>query len=126
MADEGRLLDLRLLLFGDKSDNSSDDLLNLLVEQAKSQMLLHIKRVMRANEVDVTKAEVDIPTELNWILTEVVVRRFNRLGSEGMQKEQVEGHSITFQNDDFSDYIEIIEDFFASDSGKTSGRVVIY
>lgn len=46
-----------------------------------------------------SKIEVtEVPIELEWIVDEATIRRFNRIGSEGMKSESVEGHSVTFDD----------------------------
>ena len=40
----------------------------------------------------------EVPIELEYIVDEATIRRFNRIGSEGMKSESVEGHSITFDD----------------------------
>ena len=37
-----------------------------------------------------------IPDELEYIITEVSIKRFNRIGSEGVQTHSVEGESMSF------------------------------
>lgn len=44
---------------------------------------------------------ISVPTELEYVVVEVSVIRFNRIGSEGMKSEGVEGHSMAFIDDDF-------------------------
>ena len=53
-----------------------------------------------------------IPSELDYIVVEIAVRRFNRLGTEGMKSESVEGHRIDFYDldQDFVPYLGIIDD----------------
>jgi len=55
----------------------------------------------------------EVPNELNFIVEEISIRRFNRLGTEGMQSESVEGHSITFYDlkDEFVPYETIIANY---------------
>ena len=52
-----------------------------------------------------------IPQELEYIIVEVSIKRYNRIGSEGMRSESVEGHSTTFSNDDFREYQKDIDDY---------------
>lgn len=117
---------LRLLTLGDKQDTSQDDLLHLLTELAEARFRLYLNHASRksgqAERFDT------VPSELQWILLEVVVHRFNRIGSEGMSSESVEGHSITFSADAFDDYASIIDDFFSDpEVGKRRhGKVVVY
>lgn len=42
--------------------------------------------------------DTEIPLELEYIVDEATIRRFNRIGSEGMKSESVEGHSVTFDD----------------------------
>ena len=44
--------------------------------------------------------ETEIPLELEYIVDEATIRRFNRIGSEGMKSESVEGHSVTYLDED--------------------------
>ena len=44
--------------------------------------------------------ETEIPLELEYIVEEATIRRFNRIGSEGMKSESVEGHSVTYLDGD--------------------------
>ena len=44
--------------------------------------------------------DTEIPLELEYIVEEATIRRFNRIGSEGMKSESVEGHSVTYIDED--------------------------
>lgn len=44
--------------------------------------------------------DTEIPVELEYIVEEATIRRFNRIGSEGMKSESVEGHSVTYIDGD--------------------------
>lgn len=74
------------------TDNSKDDLLNLLIKNATTQVLSYL-----------TPIEV-VPDELSYIVSELVVIRYNRIGSEGLTNESVEGYSATY-SDDMTNYI---------------------
>jgi hypothetical protein len=50
-----------------------------------------------------------VPDALDYVLTEVTVRRFNRIGSEGMNSHSVEGETISFEDDDFDAYADDIQ-----------------
>lgn len=121
--------DLRLLALGDAADSSQDARLALLYNFAVARFLLVLRRARRIHAVPEPDKPKAIPEELSWILSEVVVKRFNRIGSEGMTSEAVEGHSVTFEADDFAEYAGIIDDFYAEGdtlNGRRPGRVVIY
>lgn len=86
-------------------DTLQDDVLGIIIENVERQLLRKLTRVNESIE--------EIPDELNYITEEIVVRRFNRLGSEGMKSESVEGHRIDFYdlNKEFDYYYEVIEDY---------------
>lgn len=75
-----------------------DDLLNILINNITRQL-----------EMRLGNPDGGIPMELEYIVSELTVARFNRLGSEGMVSESVEGHSIAFNQDDFAPYSYVIQ-----------------
>ena len=53
--------------------------------------------------------DTEIPLELEYIVDEATIRRFNRIGSEGMKSESVEGHSVTYiDGDELEPYESVI------------------
>lgn len=53
--------------------------------------------------------QAEVPAALEHIVDEVTIARFNRIGSEGMAKESVEGHSADYNDVTLDDYTAIIE-----------------
>ncbi|WP_020007404.1 phage head-tail connector protein [Salinicoccus albus] len=53
----------------------------------------------------------EVPDELTYIVDELTIMRFNRIGSEGMESESMDGHSVTYGDDDFQSYESIIVDY---------------
>lgn len=51
----------------------------------------------------------DLPKEFESILYEVTLKRFNRIGQEGMTSFDQEGLKMTFPESDFSEYNQEIE-----------------
>ena len=51
----------------------------------------------------------EVPDRLEYIVEEVAVKRFNRVGAEGMTQESVDGRSNTFQANDFDEYMDVID-----------------
>lgn len=66
-----------------------------------------------------------IPTELSYIVVEVTIARFNRIGSEGVSSHTVQGESLTWTDDDFKPYMDDIQEWLnAQDEVNTTrGRV---
>lgn len=66
-----------------------------------------------------------IPTELSYIVVEVTVSRFNRIGSEGTSSHTVQGESLTWNDDDFKPYLDDIQAWLNAqeDPNTTRGRI---
>lgn len=94
--------DVKTLLGIDSQDR--DKLLNLLIENAERQLKA---RLYRPTE--------PLPVELEYIVVELTIIRYNRLGSEGMSTESVDGYSATYNQDDFTPYSFIIEQYIEED-----------
>lgn len=63
------------------------------------------------------------PEELNYIIEEVSVIRFNRIGSEGLSSHTVDGESQSWSEDDFAGYKDDIQAYLDSQKEATKGRV---
>lgn len=51
----------------------------------------------------------EVPTELEYIITEVSIVRYNKIGSEGVTSHSVEGETMSFSDNDFKGYLNDIE-----------------
>lgn len=52
---------------------------------------------------------IDPENDLDYIITEVAIIRYNRIGSEGFQSHTVEGENIGFLSSDFDAYMDDIQ-----------------
>lgn len=66
-----------------------------------------------------------IPEKLLYIVTEVSIVRFNRIGSEGLQSHTVEGENMSWisTDSDFDPYMAEIDAFNAAQDVPAKGRV---
>lgn len=66
-----------------------------------------------------------IPEALSYIVVEVTVARYNRIGSEGTSSHTVQGESLTWNDDDFKPYLEDIQAWLNAqeDPKTTRGRI---
>ena len=56
--------------------------------------------------ISMTIGVADVPAELEYIVVEVSIVRFNRIGSERLSSHNVEGESMTWNSeDDFKPYL---------------------
>lgn len=51
----------------------------------------------------------EVPNELEYIITEVSIVRYNKIGSEGVTSHSVEGETMSFSDNDFKGYLNDIE-----------------
>ena len=84
----------------------NDELIYEITELTKSKILNYIN-------------EVELPLELEFVLVELTVQRYNRIGSEGIASESVDGKSVSYE-DIFENYKPYLDDYI-SRSGKSKG-----
>lgn len=66
---------------------------------------------------------MEIPDSMEYIVIEVAISRFNRIGSENMSSHSVAGESITYTENDFDPYMDEIQAFLNSQKGHAIGKV---
>lgn len=67
-------------------DNSKDNLLGYLISNVKQKILSYTN-------------QTEILPQMEYLVEELVVLRYNKLGSEGLQSESFSGVSQTFNQD---------------------------
>lgn len=67
--------------------------------------------------------QAEVPSELEYIVTEVSIARFNRIGSEGLSGHTVEGEALTFKDNDFDQYADDIQTWRDAQSDQDIGRI---
>ncbi len=102
------LNELKLLL-GIEGE-SLDDKLKLIIATATARL-----RVLLGG--------IEPPECLEYIIREVAIIRFNKIGSEGMKSQTVEGESMTFDDGDFNGFMNEIQAFLDTQKESTRGRV---
>lgn len=66
---------------------------------------------------------IDPGADLDYIITEVSIVRYNRIGSEGLSSHTVEGESLSFSDDDFAAYRDDIQAYLDGQKEAKKGRV---
>jgi len=98
-------------LLGFTADDTENDAnLNKLISFAVARLKLKL-------------GGIEPPEELDYIIIEVVIKRFNRIGSEGLSIHTVEGESFHFTDDDFKEFESDIQAFLDSQKQTTRGKV---
>ena len=103
------MLETLKLMLGIESFDQ-DNLLNQIISSAKARL-------------KVLLGGIEPPESLEYILVDVAVRRFNRIGSEGMTSHTVEGESISFSNNDFTGFEDDIQAYLDTQKESARGRV---
>ena len=65
----------------------------------------------------------EMPKELEFVLIELSVQRFNRIGSEGIASESIDGKSVSY-DDDFTGYKHYIDDYISRNSVRKGYRLL--
>ena len=65
----------------------------------------------------------EMPKELEFVLIELSVQRFNRIGSEGIASENVDGKSVSY-DDDFTGYKHYLDDYISRNSVRKGYRLL--
>ena len=92
------------------ADNALDSKLKIIIATTKARLKMLL-------------GGLDVPENLNYVVTEVSVKRFNRIGSEGITSHTVEGESMSFTDDDFAEFAGDIQAYLDSVASAKKGKV---
>ena len=92
------------------SNNDNEELLNEIVELTKSKILNYINKS-------------ELPLELEFVLIELSIQRYNRIGSEGIASENVDGKSVSYEAD-FEGYKVYLDDYISKNSISKGFRLI--
>ena len=104
------LNDLKIMLGIEESDTEAEKQLNIIIKNTRQQLKAKL-------------GGIDAPKSLEYIILEVSIKRFNRIGSEGLASHTVEGETLSFVEDDFNSFSEDIQNFINSQKELTTGKV---
>ena len=65
----------------------------------------------------------EMPKELEFVLIELAIQRFNRIGSEGIASESIAGKSVSY-DDDFVGYKHYLDDYISRNSVRKGYRLL--
>ena len=80
----------------------NDELINEIIELTKDKILNYINKS-------------ELPNELEFVLVELAIQRYNRIGSEGISSESVDGKSVSYEAD-FEGYKVYLDDYINKNS----------
>ena len=89
-----------------------DNILTLLGIDTPTDAIINQLNII----IDVTTSRLNLllgvdslPGDLEYIVLEVSIARYNRIGSEGASHHQVQGETLTWSNKDFDPYLDDIK-----------------
>ena len=92
------------------TSNDNAELLNEIIELIKSKIL---------HDIDKT----ELPKELEFVLVELSIQRYNKIGSEGIASESVDGKSVSYEAD-FEGYKHYLDDYISKNSISKGFRLI--
>ena len=102
----------------------------MLLNRIKTLLNIEGNEILICEIVNITESKIlnyinatEMPKELEFVLIELVIQRFNRIGSEGVSSEVVDGKSIHY-DDDFTGYKHYLDDYINRNSIKKGYRLL--
>lgn len=94
-------------------NTNDDDLLEILLERVVN----HFKAEYGVEEVD---------NKLAFIFEDCVIKRFNRRGAEGAKSESVDGHSMSYYDNEneFKPYDDMLQRLYGNSGQSKEGEVL--
>ena len=107
------LENIKMLLGISPLDTDLDNKLTLLINNT----IARLKRKLGG---------IEPPEDMDDIILEVVIKRFNRIGSEGVSSHTVEGESVTYTDKDFDEFSGEIQSFLDDQKGSSRGKAIYF
>ena len=94
----------------------------LLNVEGNEELITEIVNITEAKILNYINA-IEMPVELEFVLIELSVQRFNRIGSEGIASESIDGKSVSY-DDDFVGYKHYLDDYISRNSVRKGYRLL--
>ena len=94
----------------------------LLNIEGNENLIYEIVNITEAKILNYINAS-EMPKELEFVLIELSVQRFNRIGSEGIASESIDGKSVSY-DDDFTGYKHYLDDYISRNSVRKGYRLL--
>ena len=94
----------------------------LLNVEGNEELITEIVNITEAKILNYINA-TEIPYELEFVLIELAIQRFNRIGSEGIASESIDGKSVSY-DEDFIGYKHYLDDYISRNSVRKGYRLL--
>jgi hypothetical protein len=81
------------------TDTLEDELIEALIELSEGQILSHLQGL------------TTVPPELSWMTTELTIKKYRKIGSEGLTDEKIDVIQSTFEEDQMAPYLTILNNY---------------
>ena len=90
--------------------------------EGNEELILEIVNITESKILNYINT-AEMPKELEFVLIELSVQRFNRIGSEGISSESIDGKSVSY-DDDFTGYKHYLDDYISRNSVRKGYRLL--
>ena len=90
--------------------SENDALVSEIIELTREKILNYINKS-------------ELPKELEFVLIELSIQRYNRIGSEGIASESVDGKSVSYE-DDFETYKHYLDEYMTRNNTSRGFRLL--
>ena len=94
----------------------------LLSIEGNENLIYEIVNITESKILNYINAS-EMPKELEFVLIELAIQRFNRIGSEGIASESIDGKSVSY-DDDFTGYKHYLDDYISRNSVRKGYRLL--
>ena len=94
----------------------------LLNVEGNENLIYEIVNITEAKILNYINAS-EMPKELEFVLIELSIQRLNRIGSEGISSESIDGKSVSY-DDDFTGYKHYLDDYISRNSARKGYRLL--
>ena len=94
----------------------------LLNTEGNENLIYEIVNITESKILNYINAS-EMPIELEFVLIELAIQRFNRIGSEGIASESIDGKSVSY-DDDFIGYKHYLDDYISRNSVRKGYRLL--
>ena len=94
----------------------------LLNVEGNENLIYEIVNITESKILNYINA-TEMPIELEFVLIELAIQRFNRIGSEGIASESIDGKSVSY-DDDFIGYKHYLDDYISRNSVRKGYRLL--
>ena len=108
------LMKIKLLLLID--DDKQDKLLGLIKEDTEARLVSYMNQ-----DGGILKT---VPSDLSWVVRELVIQRFNRIGDEGKKSSTESDVTTTWNTDDLVQYDVYFKQYRNKVGGKGIARLI--